>query len=150
MLGELDEMQINHFLLSQAVGRIACTDGKRPYIVPVTYVFDGKDIIGQAREGMKVSMMRANPNVCFEVDAMSNMANWQSVILTGTFHELKGKEAEKARDYLFHHVWPLLTSSTIHPHEHEVSSGKPDDSNRIKPVMYRIKIKEKSGRFEKQ
>ena len=149
MLGELDEMQINHFLLSQTVGRIASTDGKRPYIVPVTYVFDGKDIIGQAREGMKVKMMRANPNVCFEVDAMSNMANWQSVILFGTFYELKGKEAEKARDYLFHHVWPLLTSSTLHPHEHEVS-GKPDDSNRIKPVMYRIKITEKSGRFEKQ
>ena len=149
MLGELDEMQIDHFLLSQAVGRIACTDGKWPYIVPVTYVFDGKDIIGQAREGMKLNMMRANPNVCFEVDLMANMANWQSVILLGTFHELKGKEAQKARDYLFRHVWPLLTSSTIHPHEHEVS-GNPDDSNRIKPVMYRIKIKEKSGRFEKQ
>jgi len=149
MLGKLDEMQIDHFLLSQAVGRIACTDGKRPYIVPVTYVYDGKDIIGQAREGLKVNIMRANPNVCFEVDLMANMANWQSVILFGTFHELKGKEAQKARDFLFNRVWPLLTSSTIHPHEHEVS-GTVDDGNRIKPVMYRIKIKEKSGRFEKQ
>ena len=81
--------------------------------------------------------------------SMANMANWQSVILFGTFHELKGKEAQKARDYLFNRVWPLLTSSTIHPHEHEVS-GTVDDGNRIKPVMYRIKIKEKSGRFEKQ
>ena len=149
MLGELDEMQVDHFLLSQAVGRLACTDGKRPYIVPVTYVYDGKDIIGQAKEGLKLNMMRANPNVCFEVDVMANMANWQSVVLFGTFHELKGKESEKARDYLFKHVWPLLTSATIHPHEHEVSV-KPDDSNRVKPVMYRIKIKEKSGRFEKQ
>jgi nitroimidazol reductase NimA-like FMN-containing flavoprotein (pyridoxamine 5'-phosphate oxidase superfamily) len=149
MLGELDRMQIDHFLLSQAVGRIACTDGKRPYIVPVTYIYDGKDIIGQAKEGMKVNMMRANPNVCFEVDSMANTANWQSVILFGTFHELKGKEAQKARDYLFKYVWPLFTSSAIHPHEHEVT-GTPDDNNRIKPVMYRIKIKEKSGRFEKQ
>jgi len=149
MLGELDEMQIDHFLLSHAVGRIACTDGKRPYVVPVTYVYDGKDIIGQALEGLKVNIMRANPNVCFEVDLIANMANWQSVILFGTFHELKGKEAQKARDYLFNRVWPLLTSSTIHPHEHEVSSTV-DDGNRIKPVMYRIKIKEKSGRFEKQ
>jgi nitroimidazol reductase NimA-like FMN-containing flavoprotein (pyridoxamine 5'-phosphate oxidase superfamily) len=149
MPGELDIMQIDHFLLSQAVGRIACTDGKRPYIVPVTYIYDGKDIIGQAKEGMKVNMMRANPNVCFEVDSMANMANWQSVILFGTFHELKGKEAQKARDYLFKYVWPLFTSSAIHPHEHEVTDT-PDDNNRIKPVMYRIKIKEKSGRFEKQ
>lgn len=149
MLGELDEMQIDHFLLNQAVGRIACTDGKKPYIVLVTYVYDGKDVIGQAQDGMKVNMMRANPNVCFEVDAMANMANWQSVILFGTFHELKGKEAQKARDYLFHHVWPLLTSSTIQPHE-QAETGNIEDSNRIKPVLYRIKIKEKRGRFENQ
>ena len=149
MLGELDIMQIDHFLLSQAVGRIACTDGKRPYIVPVTYVYDGKDIIGQAKEGMKVEIMRANPNVCFEVDVMSNTANWQSVILFGTFHELKGKKSRTARDYLFNHVWPLLTSSRIHTHQHEVID-EIDDSNRVKPVMYRIKIKQKSGRFEKQ
>ena len=41
--------------------------------------------------------MRANPNVCFEVDAMSNMANWQSVILFGTFHELKGKKLDEGK-----------------------------------------------------
>ncbi|HEX7457156.1 MAG TPA: pyridoxamine 5'-phosphate oxidase family protein, partial [Ginsengibacter sp.] len=70
MLGELNEMQMNHFLLTQAVGRIACTDGKKPYIVPVTYMFDGKDIIGQTKEGKKLTIMRNNRNVCFEVDAM--------------------------------------------------------------------------------
>jgi hypothetical protein len=42
-----------------------------------------------------------------------------------------------------------MTSSTIHVHGHKVT-GKVDDSNRIKPVMYRIKITKKSGRFEKQ
>ena len=149
MRGELNEMQIDHLLLSQAIGRIGCTDGKKPYIVPVTYVYDGKNIIGQTKEGMKLDLIRKNPKVCFEVDVTTNMANWQSVILVGTFHELKGKASQKAREYLFNHVWPLLTSSTIHPHEHEVS-GKVDDSNRIKPIMYLIKIKEKSGRFEKQ
>lgn len=97
-----------------------------------------------------LDIMRKNPNVCFEVESMSNMANWQSVILNGTFHELKGNEAEKTRDYLFNYLWPLLTSSTIHPHEHTASASAIDDSNRIKPVMFRIEIKNKSGRFEKQ
>ncbi len=150
MLGELDEMQMNHFLLSQAVGRIACTDGKKPYIVPVTYVYDGKDIIGQTKEGKKLNILRRNPNVCFEVDAMQNMANWQSVIANGEFHELKGRAAEKARNYLFNHMWPFLTSATIHPHEHETSTSAVDDTNRVKPVMFRIRIKGKTGRFEKQ
>ena len=149
MLGELNETQIDNVLISQSIGRLGCTDGKKPYITPVTYAYDGKDIIGQTTEGLKLSIMRKNPGVCFEVDIMSGMANWQSVIVFGTFCELTGKEAEKARDYLFNHVLPLMTSSTIHAHEHKVT-GKLDDTNRIKPVMYRIKIKEKTGRFEKQ
>jgi nitroimidazol reductase NimA-like FMN-containing flavoprotein (pyridoxamine 5'-phosphate oxidase superfamily) len=149
MLGELNEMQIDNLLLSQAVGRIGCTDGMRPYITPVTYIYDGKNIIGQTKEGLKLKIMRKNPNVCFEVDRMLDMANWQSVIVSGTFRELKGKEADKARDYLFDHILPLMTSSTIHPHQHQVT-GIVDDSSRIKPVMYRIKITEKTGRFEKQ
>ena len=149
MLGELNEMQIKNVLLSQAVGRLGCTDGKKPYISPVTYAYDGKDIIGQTKEGLKLKIMRKNPNVCFQVDIMSDMANWQSVLVFGTFYELTGKEAQKARDYLFNHVLPLMTSSTIHPHQHEVT-GKVDDDNRIKPIMYCIKITEKTGRFEKQ
>jgi nitroimidazol reductase NimA-like FMN-containing flavoprotein (pyridoxamine 5'-phosphate oxidase superfamily) len=149
MLGELNETQIDSLLLSQVVGRIGCTDGKKPYITPVTYVFDGKDIIGQTKEGMKLKIMRKNPMVCFEVDVMSGMTNWQSVVVSGNFCELEGKEADEARAYLFDHVLPLMTSASIHSHEHGIN-GKVDDSNRVKPVMYRIKIKEQSGRFEKQ
>lgn len=150
MLGKLNDMQMNHFLLSQAVGRIACTDGNMPYIVPVTYVFDGKDIIGQTHEGKKLKILRENPNVCFEVDSMENMVNWRSVIITGTFVELTGEEALDARKYLFNHMWPYLTSATIHPHEHNESIAPVDDSNRVKPIMFAIKILHKTGRFEKQ
>jgi uncharacterized protein len=149
MLGELNETQINNLLLSQVVGRLGCTNGKDPYIVPVTFVFDGTSIIGQTHEGMKLAIMRKNPSVCLQVDSMNNMANWQSVIVYGTFQELKGKQAIEARNYLYDHVLPLMTSSTVHSHEHSVSS-KVDDSNRIKPIMYKIKIKKRTGRFEKQ
>lgn len=150
MLGQLNELQIDHFLLSKAVGRLACTNGTMPYIVPITYVFDGKNIIAQSKEGSKLEIMRKNPEVCFEVDSMSNMVNWQSVIVTGTFQELNGQVAIEARDYLYNHLWPYLTSATIHPHEHAASISGFDDDNRIKPVMFRIEIKEKTGRFEKQ
>src|SRR5687767_13938368 len=112
MLGESSDMQIDNLLLSQAVGRIGCTDGNKPYITPVTYVYDVKNIIGQTKEGLKLNILRKNPNVCFEVDRMSDMTNWQSAIVSGTFQELEGKEADEARDYLFDHVLPLLTSST--------------------------------------
>ena len=44
MLGQLNVDKINSILTSQAVGRLACTDGIQPYIVPVTYTYDGKYI----------------------------------------------------------------------------------------------------------
>jgi len=149
MLGELNDIEIKNVLSSQVLGRLACTDGRQPYIVPLTYTYDGDFIYGQVNEGMKLNMLRKNPKVCFEVDIMSDMRNWKSVQVFGEFQELKNKNAEKARGILFNRVFPLLTSSTVHAHEHE-EKGEIDDSNRVKDIMYRIKIKKFTGRFEKR
>lgn len=149
MIGELNYNQIKNVLSSQAVGRLACSDGKQPYIIPVTYAYDGKHVYGQVIEGTKLKLLRKNPKVCFEVDMIINMANWQSVLVYGVFEELKNTEAKRAREFLFDRVFPLMTSSTIHPFGHE-EKGKVNDSTRIKPVMYRIKISKITGRFEKQ
>jgi len=149
MLGHLDEHQMNNLLSSLVIGRLACSAGDQPYLVPLTYTFDGSYIYGQTKEGMKLDVLRKNPNVCFEVDQMTDMANWQSVIVLGVFEELTGEEAEKARHILYNRVFPMKTSSTVHTHEHHVES-EISDAERIKPIVYRIKIKEKSGRFEKR
>ncbi len=148
MLGNLSETQVNNILLSQAVGRIGCSENDQPYIVPVNYVFDGTAIYGQTQRGKKLDIMRANPNVCFQVDLISQMGSWQSVLITGTFHELLDEEAGDARRSLYNKVFPLLTDNTIHSHEHEVLT-EIHDANRVKEVMYRIVIKTKTGRFEK-
>ena len=149
MVGELNYNQIKNVLSSQAVGRLGCSDGKQPYIIPVTYAYDGKHIYGQVIEGTKLKLLRKNPKVCFEVDIITNMANWQSVLVYGVFEEVKNADAKKAREFLFDRVFPLMTSSTVHPFGHE-EKGKVNDSTRIKPVMYRIKISKITGRFEKQ
>jgi uncharacterized protein len=149
MLGTLTEIQMNNLLTMQTVGRIGYHDGKKSYITPVTYAFDGKYIYGQTNEGLKLEVMRKNPFVCFEVDSMLNMANWESVIVWGYFEELEDTEAIKGREYLYNSILDLLTSSTVHLHEH----GSPQDlkeTNRIKRIIYRIRITEKTGRFEKQ
>jgi nitroimidazol reductase NimA-like FMN-containing flavoprotein (pyridoxamine 5'-phosphate oxidase superfamily) len=147
MLGDLDKTQIQNILTSQVVGRLACVDGEQPYVVPVTYSYDGQYIYGQSNEGMKLNILRKNPNVCFEVERMTSLNDWQCVLAFGKFEELRGKKAEEARKILFDRVFSLMTSSTIHPYEHEVTA-RPDDSSRVKYVMYRVGIKKLSGRFE--
>jgi hypothetical protein len=77
------------------------------------------------------------------------MSNWESVIAWGNFEELYGDEALRARKYLYNRILDLLTVSAVHAHEHD-AGRLIDDSNRIKKVMYRIKLLEKTGRFEKR
>jgi nitroimidazol reductase NimA-like FMN-containing flavoprotein (pyridoxamine 5'-phosphate oxidase superfamily) len=44
-----------------------CSEGK-PYVVPLNYAYaDGKILFHCALEGMKLDMIRANPQVCFTV-----------------------------------------------------------------------------------
>jgi uncharacterized protein len=149
MLGKLNDIEIRNLLTSQVVGRLACTDGNQPYIVPVTYSYDGKYIYGQTNEGMKLQILRNNPAVCFEVDSMTDMRNWKSAVVYGSFEELSDEQEKEARDILFNRVLPLMTSSTIHTYGHKENSNV-DDSTRVKNVMYRIKINKVTGRFEKQ
>ncbi len=148
MLGKLNTVQINSLLLGQNIGRMACCDNDKPYIIPVTYTYDGVYIYGQLLEGKKLDILRKNSNVCFEVDLMSDMRNWESAVVYGVFEELSGDEAENAREILFNRIFQLMTSSTVHTFGHKEKKTV-KDTNRFKPVMYRIKINEMTGRFEK-
>lgn len=151
MNGELNEQQINNILTSQLIGRLACSDGKYPYIVPVTFSYDGNYIYAQSIEGKKLDVLRKNPNVCFEVDIANDISNWQSAVVYGQFEELEKEAAEEARTILFDKAMPLMTKSMIHQHEHDEGQGHElPDKNRVKPIMFRIKINEKSGRFQSQ
>lgn len=150
MLGSLSKSQIDHVLYSQAIGRIGCYTDEKVYVVPVTYAYDGKYIYAHSKEGMKIKAMRKNPKVCFEVDVMDNMANWRSVILWGEYEELKDPSSqEKGMKILTDRLMPLMASETLHPHEHH--SMRPQMVEKeVKAIVYRIKITESTGRFEKQ
>jgi len=149
MLGTLTNDQIAHVLQTEMIGRIGCYDGKEVYVVPVTYVYHNGYVYAHSKEGRKVQIMRKNPNVCFQVDAMDNMANWRSVIAWGKFEELIGEKAQKeGMKILIDRLTPLLTSETVRP-THGLSRPPEVLEKGLKAVAYRIKITRSSGRFEK-
>ena len=80
MLGELNDIQIKNILTSQVVGRLACTDGKKPYIVPTTFTYDGEFIYGQTNVGEKLRILRMNPEVCLETDIITDNVITHDVI----------------------------------------------------------------------
>jgi hypothetical protein len=96
---------------------------------------------------MKINMMRKNPRVCFEVDEMKDMANWKSVITWGTFEELNEKtDRNKALVNLINRVLPLVSSETVHLSAHWPFIE--DDVSTIKGIVFRIRLEQKTGRFE--
>jgi nitroimidazol reductase NimA-like FMN-containing flavoprotein (pyridoxamine 5'-phosphate oxidase superfamily) len=148
MLGELTTDEIENILKSNVIGRLGCCTQQKIYVVPVTYIYDGEFIIGNTVEGMKIDILRQNPECCFEVDVLKDLANWKSVIAWGTFEELSGDEATKALDTLINKLEPLVPSETSHPNR-----MGPAPSHRIStftrnPIVYRIRLKNKTGRFE--
>jgi nitroimidazol reductase NimA-like FMN-containing flavoprotein (pyridoxamine 5'-phosphate oxidase superfamily) len=147
MFGELSQQKIEEVLHDQVVGRIACHADGTTYVVPISYAYDGKYIYGHTQEGMKINMMRKNRNVCFEVDNLQNMANWQSVIAWGEFEELKDGSARKeALQKLHDRILPVVSSATT-----RISPEwpfAPNDMNTIKGIVYRIGLTKKTGRFE--
>ena len=78
---------------------------------------------------------------------MKDMANWKSVISWGQFEEVAEKtERNKALQVLVDRILPLISSQTTH-----LSPQWPfpvDNFEKIKGIIFRIRLKEKTGRFE--
>jgi len=147
MLGKLQPDQIEKVLAKNIVGRIGCHADDTTYVVPISYAYDGTFIYGRTKEGLKINIMRKNPHVCFEVDELKNMANWESVIAWGEFKELTEKEERShALKHLTKRILPLISSETTHLHS--LWPFLPETMESIEGVVFRIELKEKTGRFE--
>ncbi len=151
MLGSLSSEQIEQVLSSEIIGRIGCHAQGKTYVVPITYAYDGERVICHSVEGMKLEMMRDNPEVCFEVEQVDNLANWRSVIAWGSYEELHDEAAQTAMRQLVERVLPMITSATakLSHVEKALLEGKDYHPSPI-AVTFCIHLREKTGRFEKR
>ena len=128
-------------MLSRAqVGRLACTRGDEPYVVPIYVACDGRDLYGFATLGQKIIWMRENPRVCLEVEEVADGRHWTTVLAFGRYEELSRPHADReglaTAEALFARrpaFW-LPGAAKVGPHEHG------------SPVLYRIAIERVSGR----
>lgn len=147
MVGTLTKEQIENILQSQSVCRFACSVNNRPYVVPITYVYDGEYIYGQTTVGKKLRICRKNPNVCLQIDIINSSTHWQSVLVFGKFEELTKEKAAEKRDLLFSRILTLMTVGSQHTFGTEEEKII-EPGGRYKAVMFRVMIKEKTGRYE--
>lgn len=151
MIGILSPAQIEAVLNENILGRIGCNDGRKTYVVPVNYVYDGQHIIAHSVDGMKIRMMRSNPAVCFEVDEMKSFTNWKSVILWGVYQELTDERSRyNAMKHFVDRMIHMKISESALPPETTENRVHPRSPGNIKPIVYRIVINERTGRFENE
>jgi hypothetical protein len=136
MLGTLNVRQIDQILRSEVVGHLGCSAEGRIYVAPMSYVYDGECIYGHAVEGLKLRLLRANPQVCF--------------IVWGAFEEIAEDTAKDAMQLFLDRMEPLQASETaVSPHR--ATTDVPAIDLQGNPmVFFRIRITERSGRFEKR
>jgi uncharacterized protein len=148
MIGHLTGDEIEKLLQESIVGHIGCTEGKTSYIVPISYAYDGQYVYCHTHMGLKIDIMRKNPLVCFEVEHLQDLANWQTVIAQGEFQELTHPVQRLAALQRLHdRRLPVVTSQTT-----KLTTEWPfgsDTLSQIKGIAFRILLTGKTGRFEK-
>jgi len=90
-----------------SICHLGLVDGDEPYVVPVSYGFDGDALyFHSAGEGRKIETIREHPRVCFEVTAEWSLqpaetacswgASYESVIGWGTARLITDPTAKRA------------------------------------------------------
>ena len=146
MKGTLNTEQIQNILRSQSICRLACCNEGKPYVVPISYYYDGMHIYFETKTGKKVEIMRKNQNVCIQVDIINSMLHYQSVIAFGKYEELNMQETDIYRSELYKNIFTLMSQTRIHLFEH--ASSATETTITEKPIMARVVISEMTGKFE--
>src|ERR1019366_5557272 len=102
----MSTLEINEFVLVQRVGRVGCHADGVTYVVPVIFAWENDSFYVYTTEGQKVTMMRHNSRVCFEIDEYFVDGGWRSVIVQGVYEELLDEDAVRALRILTERLSP--------------------------------------------
>ncbi len=99
-----------HALLQRAsFGHLGCSREGRPYVVPMNYAYDGKELYFFTTEGMKTQFIEANPKVCLQVEEITDSTHWCSVMVIGKAEQLANAEETQRAIKLITERNPSLT-----------------------------------------
>lgn len=120
------------------VGRIAFTFHDRVDIEPIHYVFDDGWIHGRTSVGKKLATIAHHRWVAFEVDEVSGLFDWQSVVVKGALYLLE-EDSPPGLDDVFARGVELLRA--LIP-----ETLGPDDPVSFRRSIFRIHCDEMTGR----
>jgi nitroimidazol reductase NimA-like FMN-containing flavoprotein (pyridoxamine 5'-phosphate oxidase superfamily) len=89
---DMTPAEMHELLERQSFGHLGCARDGRPYVVPMNYAFDGKNLYFFTTEGMKTHFIESNPEVCLQVEEVADSSHWRSVMAIGRAERLTHTE----------------------------------------------------------
>jgi uncharacterized protein len=138
----ISQQECIELLKRVSVGRLACSSDDQPYVVPVAFSYEPNCIYIFSTFGKKIEWMRHNPKVCLQADEIGDRSNWLSVIVTGTYFELRRPEHTAQRE----HALERLAQYSEWWRNPLAARREQTSDLSIEPVFFRVDIGSMSGR----
>ncbi len=135
---ELGSLEITAILARNRVGRIAYSLHDRVDIEPMHYVYSQGWIYARTSRGAKLETLEKNKWVAFEVDEVTSLFDWRSVVVHGGVYLLDSDANAESRDA---YARALELLRRLLP-----ATFREDDPVPHRDVVFRISVQEATGR----
>src|SRR5260370_32036039 len=122
-------------LVRESFGHLGCARDGRPYVVAMNYAYDGKELYFFTTEGMKTQFIQTNPQVCLQVEEITDSTHWRSVMVIGRVEELTTSEDIQRAMKLITERNPSLTPAIIATQLHALGRAVDIALYRITPEL---------------
>ena len=138
---ELSRDEIEAMLLRNRVGRIAFSLHDRVDVQPIHYFYEHGWLYGRTSEGEKIAALKHNRWVAFEVDEVTDLFDWRSIVIHGSFWILHPRGSSHAEE-LWTKAAELLT---------RIVPGALTESDPVafRQTLFRIAVSDVRGREAK-
>lgn len=106
---DMSTAEMHALLQRQSFGHLGCARDNRPYVVPMHYAYDGKELYFLTTQGMKTQYIDTNRQVCLQVEEIKDSTRWRSVMVTGRATEITSKEETQRAMQIITERNPSLT-----------------------------------------
>jgi nitroimidazol reductase NimA-like FMN-containing flavoprotein (pyridoxamine 5'-phosphate oxidase superfamily) len=94
---DMASAEMHALLQRESFCHLGCARDGRPYVLPMNYAYDGKELYFFTTEGMKTQFIEANPQVCLQVEEITDSTHWRSVMVIGKAEQItKSDETQRA------------------------------------------------------
>ena len=138
---DLSRSEIEAMLLRNRVGRLAFSIHDRVDIQPIHYIYERGWLYGRTSEGDKLSTLKHNQWVAFEVDEITDLFDWRSLVIHGSFWIMHPRGSPRAEE-----LWTKAAELVS-----KIVPGALTESDPVafRQVLFRIAVGDVRGREAK-